>query len=129
MKAAPERRERRRQMLERGIGDPEARAALVVYDRFLADMEAALADRPWLAGDRFSLAEIGVIPYVNRLDMLRLSGMWTESRPLLTDWFERAKARPSFQPSLFAFVPPPLLALMKDRGAQAWPQVREILNA
>ena len=101
IKAAPERRERRRQMLERGIDDPEARAALLVYDRFLADMDAALADRPWLAGDRFSLAEIGVIPYVNRLDMLRLSGMWTALRPRLTDWFERVKARPSFEPASF----------------------------
>jgi glutathione S-transferase len=127
-KAPPERRARRRQMLERGIDDPEARAALLVYDRFLADMETALADRPWLAGDRFSLAEVGVIPYVTRLDMLRLSGLWTKSRPRLTGWFERVKARPSFQPSLYGFVPPPLLALMKERGTEAWPQVCDIVR-
>ena len=127
-KVAPERRPRRRQMLERGIDDPEARVALMVYDRFLADMETALGDRPWLAGDRFSLAEVGVIPYVNRLDMLQLSGLWTESRPRLTDWFERIKARPSFQPALFGFVPPPLRVLMRERGAEAWPQVRAALR-
>jgi ganglioside-induced differentiation-associated protein 1 len=128
-KVAPERRARRRQMLERGIDDPEARAALLVYDRFLADMDRALSDRPWLAGDRFSLAEVGVIPYINRLDMLQLSGLWTESRPRLSDWFERVKTRPSFQPALFGFVPPPLRKLMSERGAEAWPQVRAILNA
>jgi glutathione S-transferase len=127
-KVAPERRPRRRQMLERGIDDPEARAALLVYDRFLADMEKALADQPWLAGDRFSLAEIGVIPYITRLDMLQLSGLWTRSRPRLTDWFARIQARRSFEPSIYGFLPPPLRQLMRERGEEAWPQVRTILD-
>jgi len=126
-KVAPDKRARRRQMLERGIDDPEARAALLVYDRFLADMETTLSTQPWLAGERFSLAEIGVIPYVNRLDMLQLSGMWTASRPHLTDWFARVKQRPSFEPALFGFLPPSLRTLMKERGAEAWLQVRAIL--
>lgn len=128
-KVAPDKRPRRRQMLERGIDDPEARAALLVYDRFLADMETTLSNQPWLAGERFSLAEIGVIPYVNRLDMLQLSGMWTASRPHLTDWFERVKRRQSFEPALFGFLPPSLRTLMKERGAEAWPQVQAILKA
>jgi glutathione S-transferase len=128
-KVPPERRARRRQMLERGIDDAEARAALLVYDRFLADMETALARQPWLGGAAFSLAEVGVIPYVNRLDMLQLSGMWSEARPHLTDWFRRVKARSSFEPALLGYVPPPLRALMKERGAEAWPQAQAILKA
>ena len=128
-KAPPEQRERRRQRLERGIEDAEARAALLLYDRFLGDMEKALVEGPWLAGDAFSLADVGVIPYVNRLDMLELSGLWRPARPCLADWFERVKARPSFEPALFRYVPPPLGALMKARGVEAWPQVQAILKA
>jgi glutathione S-transferase len=128
-KVPPAQRARRRQMLERGIDDPEARAALMVYDRFLGDMDRALNGQPWLAGATFSLAEVGVIPYVNRLDMLQLSGMWTQTRPHLTDWFQRVKARPSFEPALFGYLPPPLRALMKERGAEAWPEARAILEA
>jgi glutathione S-transferase len=128
-KVAPERRDRRRQMLQRGIEDPEARAALLLYDRFLGDMDTALRDKPWLAGERFSLAEVGVIPYINRLDMLQLSGLWTESRPYLTGWFERVKARPSFELALFGYLPPPLRELMRERGAEAWPQARAIVRA
>jgi glutathione S-transferase len=128
-KVPPAQRARRRQMLERGIDDPEARAALMVYDRFLGDMDRALNGQPWLAGATFSLAEVGVIPYVNRLDMLQLSGMWTQTRPHLTDWFKRVKARPSFEPALFSYLPPPLRALMKECGAEAWPEARAILEA
>jgi len=126
--APPAERERRRRRLSEGIDAAEPARALRVYDRFLADMESALARQPWLAGDRFSLAEIGVIPYVNRLDMLQLSPLWTESRPRLTDWWQRIKARPGFHEAMFRYVPPPLAAIMRDRGAEALPTVRAVLR-
>jgi glutathione S-transferase len=127
-KAPPEQRERRRRRLERGIEDPEATTALRVYDRFLEDMNSVLSERRWLSGDTFSLAEVGVIPYVNRLDMLQQSGMWTGKRRHLTRWFEQVKARPSFEPAMFKYVPPGLRTLMQVRGAEAWPVVRSILD-
>lgn len=127
--APPAERERRRQRLERGIEDPDAQAALRIYDRFLGDLDAQLAKTPWLAGDRYSLADVGVTPYVNRLDMLQLSGLWTEKRPHLTDWWERIKARPSFEPAMMKYVPPALRELMRVRGNEAWPKVRAILQA
>jgi glutathione S-transferase len=126
--AAPAEREHRRQRLAQDIDAPEPTRCLRVYDRFLADMETTLQQTPWLAGDHFSLAEIGVIPYVNRLDMLGLSPLWTETRPRLTDWFARVKARAVFGPAMYSYVPPPLAALMKERGAAALPKVRAILK-
>jgi glutathione S-transferase len=125
---APAERERRKRRLEKGLDDPEAQAALRIYDDFLAGMETQLSRTTWLAGPSFSLAEVGVIPYVNRLDMLQLSGMWTDSRPRLTDWWHRVKARPSFVPALMKYVPPALVTLMEMHGSEAWPQVREILR-
>jgi glutathione S-transferase len=125
---SPSERERRKQRLERGLDDREAQAALRIYDRFLADMETQLSRTTWLAGPSFSLAEVGVIPYVNRLDMLKLSGMWTESRTHLTAWWDRVKARPSFEPALLKYVPAPLVELMATRGSEAWHQVRTILH-
>ena len=125
----PQEAVQRRQRLETGIEDPLATRSLKVMDKFLADIEAALATRPWLAGDTFSLAEVGVIPYINRLDMLQLSGMWTQARPHLTGWWQRIKARPMFQAALFGFVTPPLRQLMTEKGVEAWPKVKAILAA
>ena len=127
-KLGPAEAPQRRRRLETGIEDADAKAALKVFHKFFADMETALARGPWLAGENFSLAEAGVTPFVNRLDMLELSGMWTEARPHLTGWWERIKARPMFQDSLFKYVPPPLRALMTAKGREAWPTVRAILG-
>ncbi len=121
--AAPARRAR----LENGIEDPAVHRSLRVYEKFFADMDAALADRPFLAGDAFSLAEVGVIPFVNRLDMLQMSDMWTKSHPHLTDWWERMKARPTFEDAIFKYIPQPLRQLMTDKGEEAWPRVKAIL--
>jgi len=128
-KLGPTEAPRRRKRLETGIEDAEATAAIRVFDKFFADMETALAGRPWLAGDRFSLAEVGVIPFVNRIDMLALSGMWTEARPHLTEWWERIKNRPMFQDAMLKYVPPALRKLMTDKGREAWPKVREVLHS
>ena len=125
-KLGPAEAPARRRRLETGIEDADAKAALQVFDRFFSDMEAALARGPWLAGEKFSLAEVGVMPFVNRIDMLALSGMWRKSRPHLTEWWERIKARPTFQDALFKYVPPALRALMTDKGREAWPKVRAI---
>ena len=122
-----EHAEGRRGRLALGIDAPAPKGSLLIYDKILTDLEAALEGRKWLAGEMFSLADIGVIPYVNRLDMLQLSGMWTEARPRLTEWFERVKGRASFMPAMFGFVPEALATLMKEKGTEAWPKVRAIL--
>jgi glutathione S-transferase len=124
----PEQVERRQRQLSSDIEAPLPKAGLKMCDKLLSDMEATLGERPWLAGKEFSLADIGVIPYINRLDMLQLSGMWTEGRPQVTDWFGRVKDRASFMPAMFEFVPPPLAAWMREKGAEAWPKVKSVLE-
>ena len=126
-KLGPSEARKRRSRLESGIEHTSVHASLRVYEKFFADMETAFADRPWLAGEAFSLAEVGVIPFVNRLDMLQLSGMWTASHPHLTDWWERVKARPMFEDAMFKYIPSALRQLMTDKGEEAWPKVKAIL--
>ncbi len=86
-------------------------------------MEKTLATREWLASDVFSLSDIAVTPYVNRLDMLGMSGMWIGSRPSVTAWFERIKARPTFKVAFLDWCPPDLTADLLNFGRQSWPEV------
>jgi ganglioside-induced differentiation-associated protein 1 len=60
--------------------------------------------------------------------MLGMSEIWTRSRPLLTAWFERVKARPKFRPCFLDYCPPDLTADLKNYGSQSWPEVKAILN-
>jgi glutathione S-transferase len=38
------------------------------FNKLLCDMETALSEDPWLAGKKFSVADIGYAPYITRLD-------------------------------------------------------------
>lgn len=42
------------------------------FDQLLGDMETALAQSPWLAGNELSLADLSYAPYITRLDHLQL---------------------------------------------------------
>jgi len=121
--------DRKKQIVTLGFKAPGIDRTIYLYDGYLQKMENALKNTPWLVGDILSLADIGMAPYVNRLDMLGMSEMWTLSRPHLTDWFTRFKARRSFQLSLLNWCPPDLTDDLKTFGQQSWPQVKRILNA
>ena len=53
-------------------------------------------DGPWLAGAHYSLADTGMIPYLDRMQLLALAGLWEAHRPRVSDWFTRAQQRPSY---------------------------------
>jgi len=120
---------RKKEIVKLGFATPGVDAKFQLYDRYLAKMETTLADGPWLAGETFSLADIGVAPYVNRLAMLGMSAMWTESRPRLTDWFAHIQARPTFKPAFLDWCPSDLTSDLMMFGTQSWPEVRKILAA
>ena len=77
-----------------------------LYDHYLHKMESALEKSEWLASDSFTFADIAIMPYVNRLDMLSLDQMWKNGRlPRVEGWFSRIKARDSFKPMLLDWCP------------------------
>ena len=96
----PNMRERQRQSVLLGMEAPQVGAALRNYDKFIAEMEEALARSSYLAGDGYSLADIAATPYVNRVTMLALDGALLNERPRVVAWFERIRKRPSFQAAI-----------------------------
>ncbi len=125
----PGRREWQRQTIAMGIEAPAVAVALALYETLLHDMEETVADGPWLAGDGFSLADAAIAPYVTRLDYLQMSGLWTADRPLVTAWYERVRARPSYTEAIADLALPDDVARMKAHGAQVWPQIKAMLEA
>jgi glutathione S-transferase len=62
-------------------------------DAELGKLDAALADRPWLGGREYGLADIAYVPWVLRArDML---GVPLDGFPAVAAWLERLVARPS----------------------------------
>jgi glutathione S-transferase len=73
----------------------EARGRLV--SGLLDRMEEALQHTTWLAGDRYSLADIGAVPFVKRLDEEIAPDEMTAARhPKVAAWWAAIQARPAF---------------------------------
>lgn len=125
----PEVYARKHNWIVDGLEAPDVKAAFHAFDSMLADMEVALAGGPWLLGRQFTLADIELIPYVNRLDVLGLSGMWTRSRPRVGEWFARIKERPSFKTGVADWIKTDEAASMRSVGEANWSKVEQLLAA
>jgi glutathione S-transferase len=93
-------------------------------------MEAALVGNAWLVGEQFTMADIAMAPYVNRIAALSMHGLWEDGRlPRVQDWFRRLQQRPTFHPAFVRWMPEALATEMRENGARSWPEVRGLLPA
>jgi len=115
--------------IQHGLEAPGATEKIRLYDTYLHKMERALKNDSWLVEDRFSMADIAMTPYVNRLAALSMEGLWENGRlPRVENWFERISARPTFAPAFNRWMPPDLAEEMRSNGHQSWPGIWEILR-
>jgi glutathione S-transferase len=124
----PEHRARRKEAMEKGMDSRFFHAAVKLYKSFLDDMEATLSKQPWLAGKTYSLADTAYTAYITRVNNLRMIPLLDE-RPHLKDWFERIRARPSYEAGIGRFWNPTKVRLLNQKGEAAWPKVKSILEA
>ena len=119
-------RERKQRWIREGFAAPDVAEAVGMFHRLVHAMDAALADSEWLAGDAYSLADGALTPYANRLEMLGLGGLW-HGLPHVSRWLGAVKARASFGPALFDYLPEDLRARMLADGQRAAPEFARIV--
>jgi glutathione S-transferase len=112
----PARRARWQGAIERGLEFPLFREALAGWHKAVADIDAALVRGPWLAGLDYSLADTAYTPYLTRLAHLHLASLWA-TRPRVQDWFDRIRARPSYDAAMTTWLKPAKLEAL-DRAAR-----------
>jgi glutathione S-transferase len=118
------------QWIAHGLEAPGAADRIKLYDRYLRKMEDTLRERDWLAGPEFSIADVALTPYVNRLAMMGMSDMWESGRLSgVASWFARIQARPTFKTALIDWIPQALRNDLNENGARSWPEVKRILAA
>ena len=91
-----ERRDRWETVARSGFTEDEMRDAHDKMRKCLDRIEAALANGPWLAGAEYSLGDIAMIPFIDRIRNLRPEFMPVERYPRLTRWETAMRARPAF---------------------------------
>ena len=105
----PARREKWRELLDKGLEAGAVTTALVRFARLFHDMERQLGETEWLAGDGFTLADIGLISFFYRMEMLH-AAVWRQRFPQVEEWLGRMRARPSFAAAISAFIGPDKIA-------------------
>jgi glutathione S-transferase len=110
-----DRRERLQSLLEQS---PYFAPAVRRYARLFDDFERALEHNQWLAGERFSLAEIAYAPYLARLRHLGFDVLF-EHHPRAAEWAARVAERPSVFGGVERWFNPKYLALFEEKRSEA----------
>jgi glutathione S-transferase len=118
-----ETRERRRKAVELGMDSPTFAPSLQKWNEALQSMESVLRDEPWLAGKSFSLADIGYMPYMIRLEHLGLEKLW-DKHPSVSRWRQRLFERPSYKEGVEKWLNPKYLELFETQR----PAVRQRMS-
>lgn len=121
----PIKRERRRDVIEKGLDSPFFKTAVLRMLELFDDMEARLKEGPWLVGSQYTVADSAFTPYVVRLDHLDVMGL-LDKHPRVLDWYSRLKARPSFQKAIVEWENPEYLKLMKQQGRDNWTKILQV---
>jgi glutathione S-transferase len=120
---------RKWQWIQKGLAAPEATEMIERYQSYLHRMEEALSGAQWLVGERLSMADIAMAPYLNRLAALSMDELWRRGRlPRVERWFERIRARPAFEAAVTDWVPQRLAAEMLENGRKSWPEISGLLH-
>jgi len=111
------------ELMRDGADANTVRLALVRLRDLIRDMESALANGPWLAGDAFTLADSGLISFFARLDALSLDFLLGDS-PRVADWSMRCGARRSFDVAIGQFRSDPMQTMIASFGKQSHASIR-----
>lgn len=120
------KRERRRDVIEKGPQSQHFYVALQRMIQLLDEMEESLSANSWLAGDVYTLADVAFTPYLARLEHLNLLRM-LEAYPETAGWYARCQQRPSFQMAIRKWENPDYLKLMKEQGEGHWAEISGLI--
>ena len=122
------RAEYKRSVIEHGLDSEFVADALAQHRKLLSWMAEALQNAQYLAGENFSNAECAVIPYILRLELLKLGGLW-DRQPQIAKWWERMRERPSVKTTIFDRMTETDWAPFKNLAPDPWPKVQTLLKA
>jgi len=122
-----QRTEYKRDVALNGLDSKYVHDALAHHEKLLKMMDKALEKGDWLAGGALSLADAAVIPYILRLDLLRMTTLF-ERYPKVQGWYERMRARPSVKKEMLERMTPADRAPFEKLEVDPWPKIRTLVE-
>jgi glutathione S-transferase len=122
------RAEYKRSVIEHGLASEFVTDAVNQHQKLLSWIADDLKGGPYLAGDAFTNADCAVIPYILRLELLKLAAMWRQE-PAIADWWARVRDRASVKAAIFDRMGEADWAPFKSLTTDPWPEVQALLKA
>src|SRR6516162_766043 len=122
------RAEYKRSVIEHGLDSEFVTDAIAQHEKLLSWMTESLQGGRYLAGDDFSNADCAVIPYILRLELLKLAGMW-DRYPAIADWWARMRERPSVKTAVIDRMTDRDWAPFRNLAPDPWPKVQSLMKA
>ncbi len=122
------RAEYKRSVIEHGLDSEFIIDALGQHKKMISWMSDDLKRGPYLAGDTFTNADCAVIPYILRLELLKLDAMWRQE-PAIGDWWNRVRERNSVKSAIFDRMREADWAPFKNLSPDPWPKVQALWGA
>ncbi|MEI6723997.1 MAG: glutathione S-transferase family protein, partial [Betaproteobacteria bacterium] len=92
-----ERQEAWRRVARRPYTEEERAGARAKLVELLDRMEYTLGQTAWLAGERYTIADIAVVPFVKRIaEEIAPDQMTSAIHPRVAQWWAAIQARPAF---------------------------------
>lgn len=123
------RRQRFAAVYKDGLDAPVAIGSVNNLNKLIGDMEAALAEKAFLAGSSYSLADAAVTPYINRLFDMGLLGLWAISSPGVLRWYSAIRERANFAPAILDYLTESDRAAFNAMDPETPGRVMEILGS
>jgi len=124
----PKRADYKRDVVAHGLDSAYVADSAKQHEKLLDWIEDSMGTAAYLAGETYSLADIAVIPYVLRLELLGLDKMWAR-RAGVAAWWERVRNRPSTGQAIFERMTAADAAPFKNLEPDPWSKVRDLLQA
>ncbi len=121
----PMRRERQQKTHELGLKSPSAKVAILNFNKVIGQLDSALDQGPWLAGETFSLADASAAPYLVRAEALNLSGLW-KKKAAIVQWLERAVDRTNAYALEEAWGSSSFQEVVQKHANAALPEIQEL---
>jgi glutathione S-transferase len=122
------RRARQEAVYRDGLRAEIVVTAIRTFDNFIRDLEFDLKTHDFIAGPDYSLADVAVTPYINRLEALKLLDVWRNVAPRVINWFEQIRQRPSFQSAIVAYLTDSDILQFKNIDDSCAARARELLK-
>ena len=110
---------KREDLLKNGLDSIHVTQALKILRRAFSDMDDALKHSTWISGPDFGIADIAVVPYIDRLERLGFGALMRDTQ--ISDWLTAMQARASYQTEVRGKIDPSAAEKMRSSGDRFWP--------